>query len=258
MARNTTEELIRARLAYLTAGMRAPGAPRRADESAPAEDSVPGPEPPPGPDRSERPSRSLRQLSIRHLAVIALLVLGGIVVTMTALSRSEATEVPVEVSAPAAATPSVASPAPVTLRVHVVGAVKHPGVVELADGAIVADALEAAGGMTKKADPALLNLAAPVTDGVQVVVGTEQAPAGELVSPGAGALGGTSGTQGRINLNQADQAALEELPGIGPVTAGAIISWREDNGAFTSVEELQEISGIGPKTFAKLKDLVQV
>jgi competence protein ComEA len=130
----------------------------------------------------------------------------------------------------------------------------------------VQDALDAAGGLTGKADPGELNLAQAVTDGQQIVVGTKRKPAGEVRdgstggsagSPTAG--GGGSGGPGQpVDLNSATLTQLEELPGVGPVMAGKIVAWRTENGRFSRIEELQEIDGVGPKTYAKLAPLCRV
>ena len=246
------QELARARLAYVSAGQRPLSAPRRAlPEMAAAEPVEASPPPQSGP--VEPRSRPVRRLTIKHAVVVAVLVLCGVGVAVAALGRSSATEVPIT---PLVAQPSgSASPTvPVQVRVHVVGAVTHPGVVTLHEGAIVEDAIQAAGGLLPGADPALLNLAAPVSDGMQVAIGTADEPLGEVVSQGSG--GASSG--GLLNLNSATAAELEALPGVGPVIAQAIVTWREEHGRFNAVEELQEISGIGPKTFQKLSPMVRV
>lgn len=157
------------------------------------------------------------------------------------------------------------------VMVHVVGRVKEPGVVQLPVGSRVIDAVQAAGGVTDEADPASLNLARPVVDGEQVWVGapgeepppggaTGLAPPGGAVpgSDGGGAGPGAGQAVGPLDLNQADQAQLEELPGVGPVTASRILAWRESHGRFTAVEELMEVSGIGERTFEQLRDHVTV
>ncbi|WP_277514997.1 helix-hairpin-helix domain-containing protein [Cellulosimicrobium cellulans] len=139
--------------------------------------------------------------------------------------------------------------------VHVVGQVAAPGLVTVAADARVADALEAAGGATAEADLAALNLARTVTDGEQIVVPRP----GEAVPPSASAppaAGTTAG--GAVDLNAADAAALDALPGIGPVLAERIVAWREENGPFTAVDELGEVSGIGPAVLADVRDLVRV
>lgn len=89
---------------------------------------------------------------------------------------------------------------------------------------------------------------------MQILIGTVEDPVGEVVGAEPSTSGGSTG--GQVNLNKATQSELESLPGVGPVTAQAIIAWRDENGSFSSVAELQEISGIGPKTFQKLQPLV--
>lgn len=167
-------------------------------------------------------------------------------------------------SVPAAAASGAGTPAtsPKSIMVHVLGAVARPGVVSLPAGSRVADALAAAGGLSEDADPAQLNLAAPVEDGCQILIGTRASPSGEVRGPGsvgggtAPAAGTSSGTQ--LDLNAATQAQLEALPGVGPVTAQKIIEWRTKHGRFTRVEQLQEIDGIGPKTYAQIAPRVRV
>jgi competence protein ComEA len=145
-------------------------------------------------------------------------------------------------------------PEPVAVEeivVDVVGKVRRPGIAVLAAGSRVVDAVKAAGGMRAGVDPATVNLARPLTDGEQVVIGLPQAgqaPTGGPVSP---SVGGPP-TGGLVNLNTADQAALETLPGVGPVTAAAILEWRAQHGGFTSVDELLEVSGIGEATLAEI------
>nr|WP_206686678.1 MULTISPECIES: ComEA family DNA-binding protein [Microbacterium] len=133
------------------------------------------------------------------------------------------------------------------IYVHVSGAVLSPGLYRLADGSRVVDVIAAAGGFADDADPAAVNLARLLTDGEQLHVGI----AGE--SPAAPAAG-----DGRIDLNAADAGALETLPGIGPALAGRILAWREENGRFTSVDDLLAVPGIGEKVLAALRELVRV
>ncbi len=150
------------------------------------------------------------------------------------------------------------------LVVHVVGQVKRPGVVVLAVGARVRDAVAKAGGARSGADLGALNLARPLVDGEQLRVprpGEAPAPA-DAAAGGSGADGSRSGSAGgpggAVNLNTANQAVLEELPGVGPVLAQRIIDWRSEHGRFTSVDELAEVSGIGEKMFAQLQGKVTV
>jgi competence protein ComEA len=137
--------------------------------------------------------------------------------------------------------------------VHVVGQVFKPGLYSLPDGSRVDDAIKRAGGPKPKAALALVNLAAPVADGQQVVVPSNreaaQALAGGSVAEGAG---------GRVHLNSATLDQLDELPGIGPVTAQKILDYRSEHGAFGSVEELDAVPGIGPATLDELRDLVDL
>lgn len=142
-----------------------------------------------------------------------------------------------------------AEPAP-RLVVHVVGAVRRPGLYRLASGARIADALRRAGGATRRADLSLVNLAAPVSDGTQVVVPRRVAAAA------AGEDAGTAPTGGPVHLNTATTDQLDELPGVGPVTAQKIVDWREQHGAFSSVDDLDAIPGIGPARLEQLRELV--
>lgn len=204
-----------------------------------------------------------------HAAVLG--VIGLVALLGAVWSISQARSVPIAVAAPTPVQPSAAptpattpSPSPEPLRVHVLGAVHSPGVVRLPPGSRVEDAIVAAGGLTDAARPGDLNLAAPIVDGAQVVVGTSAAPGGEVrgAVTDTASVGGTSDSGGsaanRLDLNRATVAELDALPGVGPVTAQAIVSWREHHQRFSRVEELLEIDGIGPKTFQRLEPLVRV
>ncbi len=141
----------------------------------------------------------------------------------------------------------VASTQAAPIFVHVLGQVERPGLYELREGARVFDAVAAAGGLTDAADPAGVNLARPVADGEQLLV-----PAVGEVPPAA--VGAAS--DGRIDLNTADVAALDTLPRIGPAMARRIVEWREANGPIRSVDDLLAVSGIGAKTVEALRPLV--
>ncbi len=153
------------------------------------------------------------------------------------------------------------------LIVNVVGAVRKPGIVRVAAGARVFDAITAAGGATAGADLTRLNLAAPVADGTRVAVPTVGQPAPGIdpaaVTGGGGGGGGSSGSgggggAGPVNLNAATAAELDELPGVGPATAAAIVQDREQHGPFRSVGDLERVRGIGPAKLEQLRDLVTV
>jgi len=134
--------------------------------------------------------------------------------------------------------------------------VRHPGIAVLPAGSRVVDAVRAAGGMRPGVPLGSVNMARPLTDGEQVLVGV----AGGGGPPGvvAPSPSGTSGPVALVNLNTADQTALESLPGVGPVTAQAILQWRTEHGGFTSVDELLEVSGIGDATLAEIAPHVTV
>ncbi|WP_166442077.1 ComEA family DNA-binding protein [Nakamurella flava] len=144
--------------------------------------------------------------------------------------------------------------------VSVTGLVIRPGVVTLPAGSRVAAAIDAAGGLAPAADVTGLNLAARLDDGASVIVtGTGGAVSGAGAASDATGSFGSAGPGGaRIDLNSADVTELDTLPGVGPVMAGNIVAWREQNGPFTSIEQLQEISGIGPARYAQLAELVVV
>lgn len=211
------------------------------------------------------------QFGRAHAAVIGVVCLVALLGGVWSIVQARA--VPVAVAAPTPIapahqpSPTPPPPPPERLRVHVLGEVELPGVVRLAPGARVEDAIAAAGGLTTRAAPGELNLAAPLSDGAQIVIGTHDNPGGDVraadgsgggtasASGGAGAGGGSSE---RLDLNVATAAQLNALPGVGPVTAQSIVSWRDRHERFTQVEELMEIDGIGPKTFQRLEPLVRV
>ncbi|RXZ71257.1 ComEA family DNA-binding protein [Agromyces albus] len=155
---------------------------------------------------------------------------------------------------------SVEEVATTPLLVHVLGAVAKPGLVELAAGSRVVDAVAAAGGFTAEADPAGVNLARPVVDGEQLVVLAigQVPPPGPAAGSGADSSGSATSGDGVVHLNTADVAALDTLPRIGPALAQRIIDWRDANGPFTSVEQLLEVTGIGDAVFAGLVDRVSL
>lgn len=165
-------------------------------------------------------------------------------------------------SAVAASTATPPEPA-ARVTVHVAGAVAVPGVYELAPGARVDAAIERAGGVLADADADVLNLAAPVPDGSRLYVpfeGEDVPPtvAPAAPSPGGGATGpdGAGDAVAPVDINRADREALQELPGVGPATADAIVTDRELNGPFVTVDDLDRVSGIGPAKIERLRGLV--
>jgi len=156
--------------------------------------------------------------------------------------------------APPAAPPAeTAATASAVVVVDVVGAIRRPGLYRLEQGARIADAVSRAGGATPKAGLALINLAAPLADGEQVVVPRRGAAASGAL--GSSGVPGAAAT-GPVHLSTATLEQLDSLPGIGPVTAQKILDYRQKHGAFTSVDELDAVPGIGPARLDQLKDLV--
>jgi competence protein ComEA len=187
-------------------------------------------------------------LAHRRLLAAALLLVVAVLLAVHLLGRgaggSTGSFVPVRPSGRA----RVAAAAP-RVVVDVVGAVRRPGLYRLAPGTRVADAVAAAGGLAPRAERVGVNLAAPVSDGQQVVVPARGAAAA------AGAAGGAP-SSGPVSLSAATPEQLDALPGIGPSTAAKIVAFRQEHGAFHSVEELDAVPGIGPGRLAELKGLV--
>ncbi len=271
------------------AARRAAGAPTGPARSPAAPGPVPGMVPVPGRHASRRARprpellgaahdlvpptlRGRALLSSAHLGVVALLVAAGLAVTSWWVVRSDPEpsgprlETVAEVETPlvdlvppepAAAPAAVGAPEPGTeVTVDVAGKVRRPGIAVLPAGSRVVDALEAAGGARPGVDLMGLNLARLLVDGEQVLVGVPGAAA--PVMPGGAPVPPGSPGAALVDLNTADQALLETLPQVGPVTAGAILAWRTEHGAFSAVEELLEVDGIGEATLAQLAPLVTV
>lgn len=142
---------------------------------------------------------------------------------------------------------------PVSINVYVTGAVVHAGVYALPENSIVQDALNAAGGPTSKADLVAVNLAARLDDGEQVTVPTVSAD-GSTATTSPVSTG--SNAHVRISINHATIAELDTLPGIGPTKAQAIVDYRTAHGPFKRLEDIQNVKGIGPKTYEDLKPLI--
>jgi competence protein ComEA len=205
------------------------------------------------------PGESIRDrlATLSRAELIALVAVVGVTVAGAGFWYVRSLPAPVQVrSGPSqalvAAPTASASPTTVIL-VDVAGWVRRPGVYEFAEGARVIDAIDAAGGARPGAVLSSLNLAAPLADGTQVLVPKEsQSP------PTTETGSGTSGATGLVNVNSATNAELETLPGIGEVIAQAIVDHRTENGPFTSVEQLVDVSGIGDATLENIRELVTV
>jgi competence protein ComEA len=201
-----------------------------------------------------------------HVGVIGVLLVLGLLAAGWLLLRARPVAVAspgevVTMSTPLQTAPTASpstSESTTRLVVHVLGAVRDPGLVTLPENSRVQDAIDAAGGLTGRADPGELNLAQLVADGQQLVIGTTDDPAGEVRDGREAGAGTGKSATATLDLNRANQAQLEELPGIGPVIAQAILTWRQQHGRFSRVEELQEVDGIGPKTYAQIAPHVRV
>ncbi len=176
------------------------------------------------------------------------------------------------VSRAPAGQPILLQPAPtkVPVAVHVVGAVPRPGLYEFAEGARVQDAIDASGGLLTSANVDAINLAALLVDGEQLtipykegeepVVGADTTSSGPDL-PNSNSTGSdSSGSENAdlININTASLEELDSLPGVGPTTAQRIIDYRNTNGPFTTIDEIMDVSGIGPATYDEIKDLITV
>jgi len=237
--------------------------------------------------RDRAPRRAAPRWSLPAAAGLAALVLvaavAGLLLLRTATTVPSAQTTPVgpvaAASAPCAAAPvgapttpsdpTAATPSPsaaTEVVVHVVGQVRAPGLVRLPAGARVADAVDAAGGLTGEADTARTNLARLVVDGEQLVVprpgeevvAASPAPAAGGAGPAGAASAGAPTAAGPVSLASATLAELDALPGLGPVLAQRILDWREEHGGFSSVEELGEVAGIGDTLLERLRPLVGV
>lgn len=199
--------------------------------------------------------------AVKALGVVAVVVF-AIAVFLAWRSQPRA-----EVVAPASPSPTPTAAAPVslpapssapaaTIVVAVTGRVRHPGLVTLPVGARVADAIAAAGGVLPNTDLSFVNLARKVTDGELIVIGIQPSP-GQAVDPTGGDTPASGGSAvGPVDINTAGLAQLETLPGIGPALAQRIVDYRTQHGSFHSVDDLQNVSGIGPSKYAEIKDFI--
>jgi competence protein ComEA len=227
--------------------------------------------------RSSSAASRWSRLTSQHVAIIAMVIASASVLAGWQVLRSVPDSHPVKLSntriepsesaqpdqtagVPSASTPTDgASALPASeglLVIDVTGKVRRPGIVELPMGSRVVDALDAAGGVRPAADTSTLNLARLLVDGEQIVVGLDNPGPGVGVTP-TGSTGFDPSVTS-VNINTATAEQLETLPGVGPVTASAIIEWRTQHGAFSTVDELLEVSGIGEATLGELEPFVHV
>lgn len=186
-------------------------------------------------------------------AVVVVAVIGSLVIWMRGAPASVAPPATAPPAATPAATPAPTGPAPQdvsVIYVHVAGAVRKPGLYEFPAGTRVATAIETAGGPVRGADLDAVNLAEVLVDGMKLDVPER----GEAVAPQPAAA--PAATPGLVSLNTADQSLLETIPGVGPVTATAIIQHRTEIGSFTALEQLLDVTGIGPATLESLRPYV--
>ena len=184
-------------------------------------------------------------------SAVSSIIVGGIVYFSM---RGQEPGDPIVVSTPLPTSTPAPSPSPAPIRVYVSGAVQSPAVCKLPPGSIIRDAIDAAGGPAPDADLACINLALELEDQQHVHVPLE----GETNPPPVVSGGASSSEEKLVNINTATARELETLPGVGEVTAQRIIAHREANGPFATIEGIQEVSGIGPKTFEKMRDEITV
>jgi competence protein ComEA len=199
-----------------------------------------------------------RRWLVVAVAAALLLALGiGIAVASGGPVPEPVTGLPPAVESPPApvAQPRPAKPASPTIVISVRGKVAHPGLVTLPQGARVADALKACGGLRRGIDPGPLNLARKLTDGEQIYVAVP-IPNGATDPASSTSDPADPAAQPKIDLNTATEAQLDTLPGVGEVTAQRIVQWREQHGHFATVDQLQQVPGIGDAKLASLRDLV--
>jgi competence protein ComEA len=206
-------------------------------------------------------------LAVVGIGLVAAIV-AGVAMASSRPKAEAAPALPAAASAMANSSSVPASPANTHIVISVVGKVANPGLVTLADGARVADAVQAAGGVLPGTDVTALNLARKLADGEQIYVGIP-VPPGAADPPPDPATPSDAGTSTKskkgkaapdqkVDLNTASAGDLETLPGVGDATAQRIVTWRSQHGSFNSIDQLRDVGGIGQGKFAKLKDLVTV
>ena len=216
------------------------------------------------PPTPEEVRRQMRAYLVRYVVLVAgiSLVIGGLIGRLTVQDPAALTPAAGWQSGPSLPEGGASSrPVSSSLQIYVSGAVARPQVVEVPAGSILADALAAAGGPAPEADLEGLNLAAPLADHQHVHIPTRVPPPTATPQPAPATATPTSevaSPEARVNLNTATLAELLTLPGIGETRAQAILAYRAEHGPFTRIEELQNVSGIGPATYEKLAPYVTV
>ena len=205
-----------------------------------------------------------KKLLIKVIAGVVLLAVAFafyLVKERAAEQAGEISVVPDEAAAAIESSTNAAFEEEITIMVDVSGAVMQPSVVELPEDSRVFEAIDKAGGLTGEADLSTTNQAEILTDGQKIYIPTRhELEESEAGSPSPGLAGNSSGSvqSRKININTADSQALQQLKGVGPATAQKIIDYRNKNGKFKAIEDLKNVSGIGDKTFEKLKDKITV
>jgi competence protein ComEA len=184
----------------------------------------------------------------------ALAYVGGLLFVLAVSGRLVLAGADEPAAPPVRAALSAEPPAPRTVVVHVVGAVRRPGLYELVEGSRIDEAIRKAGGPKPKAALELVNLAAPLADGQQILVPAR----GDVTAAPAAGGAAQSAPAAKVHLNTATLEQLDALPGIGPVTAQNILDYRAEHGSFQTVAELDAVSGIGPARLEQLKPLVEL
>ncbi|HOC20924.1 MAG TPA: helix-hairpin-helix domain-containing protein [Anaerolineae bacterium] len=216
------------------------------------------------PPTPEEVRRQMRAYLVRYVVLVAgiSLVIGGLIGRLTVQDPAALTPAAGWQSGPSFSEGGASSrPVSSSLQIYVSGAVVMPQVVEVPAGSILADALAAAGGPAPEADLEGLNLAAPLADHQHVLIPTRVPPPTATPQPAPATPAPTSGAvspEAQVNLNTATLAELLTLPGIGETRAQAILAYRAEHGPFTRIEELQNVSGIGPATYEKLAPYITI
>ncbi len=197
------------------------------------------------------------RVNLEQLAVLATVFLVGLAIGAVALTlNGRSRPAPIFISPPAPSPTALPPPAPAPIRVYISGEVLNPDVYELPSDAIMLDVVKAAGGFSPSADPDTVNLAMSLSDGLHVHI---PIPGSEPIISVATIRANEPGSLSTpININTASLDQLDLLPGVGPATAQKILDYRQANGPFSDIEEIQQVSGIGPAKYEQMRDLIVV